>query len=114
MLLFPDMAAESEPVYSDGSRYPHHNCYWMTSSEWDVRALGGLMMSEIARSYIDAFGVKMRGSTLRFQAQYLRRMHIPRMCDVDEETRRELAEAFVTGDRARANAASFKAYGVAV
>ena len=112
MLLFPDMAARADPVYSDGSRYPHHNCYWMTSSEWDVRSLGGLMMSDLVEGYVDAFGVKMRGSTLRFQAQYLRMVHIPRADEVDEETKRELAEAFVAGSRERANRASRKAYGL--
>lgn len=112
MLLFPDMAARSDPVYSDGSHYPHHNCYWMTSSEWDIRSLGGLMMSDLVEGYVDAYGVKMRGSTLRFQAQYLRMVHIPRANDVEEETKRELAEAFVTGSRHLANQASRKAYGL--
>jgi hypothetical protein len=60
----------------------------MTSSEWDVRSLGGLMMSDLVEGYVDAFGVKMRGSTLRFQAQYLRMVHIPRADEVDEETLR--------------------------
>lgn len=112
MLLFPDMAMRSDPVYSDGSRYPHHNCYWMTSSEWDVRSLGGLMMSDLVEGYVDAFGVKMRGSTLRFQAQYLRMVHIPRADDVDEQTKKELAEAFATGSRELANIASRRAYGL--
>lgn len=112
MLLFPDMAARSDPVYSDGTRYPHHNCYWMTSDEWDVHALGGLMMSDLVEAYVDAFGVKMRGSTLRFQAQYLRMVHIPRASQIDVETMKELAEAFATGDRRRANKASRRAYGL--
>lgn len=112
MLLFPDMAARSDPVYSDGSRYPHHNCYWMTSNEWDVRSLGGLMMSDLVEGYVDAFGVKMRGSTLRFQAQYLRKVHIPRAADVDDATKRELAEAFAIGSREQANRASRRAYGL--
>lgn len=112
MLLFPDMAAKADPVYSDGSRYPHHNCYWMTSSEWDVRSLGGLMMSDLVEGYVDAFGVKMRGSTLRFQAQYLRMVHIPYANEVDEETKRELTEAFIEGNRERANRASRRAYGL--
>lgn len=112
MLLFPDMAAKSDPVYADGSRYPHHNCYWMISREWNVKALGGLMMSDIVESYVDAFGVKMRGSTLRFQAQYLRMVHIPLADSVDDKTKSELMEAFDTGNRELANAASRKAYGL--
>lgn len=111
MLPFPDMAMRSDPVYSDGSRYPHHNCCWMASSEWDVRSLGGPMMSGLVEGHVDALGVKMRGSTLRFQAQYLRMAHIPRADDADERTKRELAEAFATGSRDLANEASRRAYG---
>ncbi len=112
MLLFPDMAAKADPVYSDGSKYPHHNCYWVTSDEWDVKALGGLLMSDIVASYVDAYGVKMRGKTLRFQAQYLRLVHIPRFSQVTEKVRSELSEAFSQGDREAANRASFAAYGL--
>jgi hypothetical protein len=39
-------------------------------------------------------------------------VHIPRADEVDEETKRELAEAFVAGSRERANRASRKAYGL--
>lgn len=67
-------------------------------------------MSDLVEGYVDAFGVKMRGSTLRFQAQYLRKVHIPRADEVDDDTKRELAEAFVAGDRTRANIASRRAY----
>lgn len=112
MLLFPDMAASSDPVYSDGSLYPHHNCYWLISSEWDIKALGGLLMSELVKQYINSYGVKMRGSTLRFQAQYLRLIHIPRFSDVDENVRRELRRSFELGDRERANSAARRAYGL--
>ena len=50
--------------------------------------------------------------SLRFQAQYLRMVHIPRADDVDEQTKRELAEAFATGSRDLANEASRRAYGL--
>lgn len=112
MLLFPDMAATADPVYSDGSKYPHHNCYWVTSDEWDVKALGGLLMSDIVAGYVDAYGVKMRGNTLRFQAQYLRLVHIPRSDQVPEKTKRSLSEAFSRGDREAANRAAMSAYGM--
>lgn len=112
MLLFPDMAAKADPVYSDGLKYPHHNCYWVTSSEWDIKALGGLLMSDIVASYVDAYGVKMRGKTLRFQAQYLRLVHIPRYDQITEITKKSLSDAFSSGDREAANRASLAAYGL--
>lgn len=112
MLLFPDMAAKADPVYSDGSKYPHHNCYWVISTEWDVKALGGLLMSDIVASYVDAYGVKMRGKTLRFQAQYLRLVHIPRFDQLTEKNKKSLSDAFSSGDREAANRASLAAYGL--
>ena len=114
MLLFPDMASGADPVYSDGSRYPHHNCYWLVSNEWDLRALGGLLMSGLTEQYVGAYGVKMRGSTLRFQAQYLRLIHIPFSSCVSENVKEELRQSFKLGDKERATWASARAYGLEV
>lgn len=110
MLLFPDMAAKADPVYSDGSKYPCHNCYWLIADSWDLEVLGGLLMSDTAESFVDAMGVKMRGGTLRFQAQYLRLIHVPVMDDIDKETQNELREAFRESDRELASRAAKKAY----
>lgn len=110
MLLFPDMAAKAEPVYSDGSKYPCHNCYWVVSETWDLAVLGGLLMSDVAEAFVDALGVKMRGGTLRFQAQYLRLIHVPWPSEISEEVQNRLREAFVSGDRAQANSAARAAY----
>ena len=110
MLLFPDMAGKAEPVYAEGSKYPCHNCYWLVSDTWDLKVLGGLLMSEVAESFVDAMGVKMRGGTLRFQAQYLRLIHVPTPDSIDDQTKGELKAAFEAGDRDAATSAAMKAY----
>lgn len=112
MLLFPDMAMSAEPVYSDGTRYPCHNCYWLVSNNWDIKVLGGLLMSDIAESFIDALGVKMRGGTKRFQAQYLRLIHVPNPDDIPAETAEELKIAFENNDRNASSRAAIVAYGL--
>lgn len=112
MLLFPDMAAKADPVWSDGSRYPCHNCYWLISEEWGLKSLAGLLMSDIAEAFIDALGVKMRGDTLRFQAQYLRLIHIPYPHEVSAEVKAELSSAYESKNREAANIAARKAYGL--
>ena len=83
LLLIPDMAAQPDPILSHG-KYPHHNCYWITSDEWDLEVLGGLLMADTTRRFIDALGVKMRGGTLRFQAQYLRLVHMPKYIQISD------------------------------
>ena len=69
-------------------------------------------MSDIAESFIDALGVKMRGGTKRFQAQYLRLIHVPNPKDIPDETAEELKLAFETNDRAAASRAALVAYGL--
>lgn len=110
MLLFPDMAMHADPVYSDGSRYPCHNCYWLISDNWDIKVLGGLLMSDVAESFVDAFGVKMRGGTKRFQAQYLKLIHVPEPDSISSETATQLKEAFESNDRKAASRAALLAY----
>ena len=110
MLLWPDLASHADPVWSDGSRYPCHNCYWMVSDAWNLKSLAGLLMSDVAEAFIDALGVKMRGRTLRFQAQYLRLIHVPYPKDIPSHTMGMLAEAFETGHRDAANVAAREAY----
>lgn len=112
MLLFPDMAMKAEPVYSDGTRYPCHNCYWLTSDNWDIKVLGGLLMSDTAESFIDALGVKMRGGTKRFQAQYLKLIRVPSPENITAETADKLRKAFEMNDRDAANKAALLAYGL--
>ncbi|CAG0970067.1 partial Modification methylase PaeR7I, partial [Rhodocyclaceae bacterium] len=38
-LLIPDIKGEAHVVYDRGELYPHHNLYYVTSDEWDLRAL---------------------------------------------------------------------------
>ncbi len=100
------------PVLDEGRTYPHHNLYWVTSEEWDLRVLGGLMLSDIANLFIEAYSVRMRGGFLRFQAQYLRRIRLPQLGDVHDDARAGLAAAFDARDRAAATAAALPLYGL--
>jgi hypothetical protein len=78
--------------------YPHHNLYYVVSDAWDLEVLGGLMMSRIAQFFVECYGVRMRGGTLRFQAQYLRRIRVPRPDQVPARQAARLRRAFATRD----------------
>lgn len=99
-LYLPDFKEVIFPVLDDGATYPHHNLYWVTSEQWDLRVLGGLILSDVANLFIEAYSVRMRGGFLRFQAQYLRRIRVPRLEDVGDEAAARLADAFDRRDRA--------------
>jgi hypothetical protein len=97
-LLIPDIKGEAHIVFEEGKYYPHHNLYYITSAEWDLRALQAVLLSGIARLFVSAYSTKMRGGFLRFQAQYLRRIRVPYWKDVNKEQRQKLIEAAQSND----------------
>ncbi|HUZ39963.1 MAG TPA: N-6 DNA methylase [Acidimicrobiales bacterium] len=111
-LYFPDMKLVSNPTLDRGETYPHHNLYYLVSDVWDLEVLGGLLLSRVAQLFIEAYCVKMRGGTLRFQAQYLRRIRVPEPTSMSDYIALELREAFRSRDAVRATNAAIEAYGI--
>jgi hypothetical protein len=109
-LLIPDIKGEANIVYEEGNYYPHHNLYYITSDTWDLKALQAVLLSEITRLFITTYSTKMRGGYLRFQAQYLRRIHIPHWKDVPEKLKAKLRAAAEKRDIAACNAVTFDLY----
>lgn len=112
-LLFPDMKLRIHPVLDEGSLYPHHNLYFIVSDVWDMRVLGGLLLSKVAEAFVEAYAVKMRGGTLRFQAQYLRKIRVPDPATISQSDQTALAEAFDKRDVEAATDAALRVYGLA-
>lgn len=102
-LLIPDIKGDASIVYEGGKLYPHHNLYYITSDEWDIHALQAVMRSGIARLFVSLYSTKMRGGYLRFQAQYLRRIRLPRWESVSEPMRERLKRYSETNDRHELN-----------
>lgn len=111
-LLIPDIKGEANIVYDAGGYYPHHNLYFITSDSWDLEALQAVLLSGIARLFIAAYSTKMRGGFLRFQAQYLRRIRIPKWHDVPPLVRSQLRSAAQRKDIAACNRAVIGLYGL--
>jgi hypothetical protein len=111
-LLIPDIKGEAHVVFENGILYPHHNLYYVTSDDWELRALQAVMLSAISRFFVATYSTKMRGGFLRFQAQYLRRIRIPQWTDISQLLRVELADAALTLDIQRCNQAVFNLYGL--
>jgi len=111
-LLLQDMKATIQPVYDDGDYYPQHNLYWITSDKWDLSVLGGLLLSKVAEMFVAAYGVKMAGGTLRFQAQYLRLIRVPDPDSITPDIRARLVQAFQERNAEEATQAALVAYGL--
>lgn len=110
MLVLQDMKAQATPVRVPAGYVPHHNLYWIVSTAWDLDTLGGLLLSKVVEKQVEAYCVKMRGGTLRFQAQVLRKVRIPRSDRLSQPVMTDLAEAFRTRDRERATLAALRAF----
>lgn len=111
-LLIPDIKGEAHVVYEEGRLYPHHNLYYITSDTWDLRGLQAVLLSGIARLFVAVYSTKMRGGFLRFQAQYLRRIRLPRWSEIPLGLRQELIAAAEKSDLAACNKAAFAIYGL--
>jgi hypothetical protein len=111
-LLIPDIKGEAHIVFEEGKLYPHHNLYFVTSEDWDLRALQAVMLSAVTRLFVATYSTKMRGGFLRFQAQYLRRLRLPRWRDVSAPLRLELIDAAIRRDIHACNQGAFRLYGL--
>lgn len=111
-LLIPDIKGTAHIVFECGELYPHHNLYYVTSDQWDLRALQAVMLSAVSRLFVATYSTEMRGGFLRFQAQYLRRIRIPLWDNVPASLRVELAEAAKNRDLSACNQAVFNLYGL--
>jgi adenine-specific DNA-methyltransferase len=109
-LLIQDMRMTISPVLDPGGHYPHHNLYYVISDHWDIEVLGGLLLSRVAQAFIEAYCVRMRGNTLCFQAQYLKKICVPRPEDVPDVVQDALRQAFRHRDVAAATEAALDAY----
>lgn len=113
-LLIPDIKGEAHVVFEPGGLYPHHNLYYVTSEQWSLRALQAVLLSAVTRLFIATYSTKMRGGFLRFQAQYLRRVRLPRWESVPLSLREELEAAAVSRDIQACNRAVFELYSLSV
>lgn len=111
-LLIPDIKGESHPVLDKGKYYPHHNLYYVVSDTWDIRVLGGILLSKVGQFFIECYAIRMSGGYLRFQAQYLRRIRVPRQENISHEQAECLRRAFEARDVDAATEAALDVYKV--
>lgn len=111
-LLIPDIKGSAHVVFEEGWLYPHHNLYFVVSDAWELRALQAVLLSCVARQFITAYSTMMHGGFLRYQAQYLRRIRLPRWESVSEPMRAKLAMAAQALDLAACDQAACQLYGL--
>ncbi len=104
-LVIPDIQSGGVVGYDPGGYYPHHNVYWITSDTWDLRALQAILRSSCVTEQLRAHSVEMRGGSIRYQAQNLRKIRIPEFSTINDSLLHELSEFAIDNDLIRINAA---------
>jgi adenine-specific DNA-methyltransferase len=90
-LLIPDIQVGCVIGEDEGAFYPHHNLYWITSTTWPLAALKTLLRSSSVTQQVRALSVQMRGGSLRYQAQTLRRLRLPSIYSLSDALLSRLA-----------------------
>lgn len=98
-LLIPDIRSNSQSIaYDTGTSYPHHGLYYITSSSWDLRALQALFRFGLASLFVRTYSTRLGGGYVRFQAQNLRRIHIPEWSSLSTEAQITLIQSQLDAD----------------
>jgi hypothetical protein len=111
-LLIPDIQRPGSTVVclDTGEFYPHHNLYWITSTAWDLRALQALLRSSPVRDQVRAYSVQMRGGSLRWQAQTLRKIRLPSVASLRDAVVERLIAASAQNDQRIVDEAALEAF----
>lgn len=109
-LLIPDIQSGGSVAYDVGTAYPHHNLYWVTSQSWNLRALQALLRSSFVETQLRCLSVQMRGGSIRYQAQSLRKLRIPDLNTLDAATINRLVSVSRSGLQAEIDDVARVAY----
>lgn len=109
-LLIPDIQGSTTIGLDPGEYYPHHNLYFITSNTWNLKALKALLRSTIVYDQVKAHSVQMRGGSLRFQAQTLRRIRIPNIASLNTGLIERLAAVSASRDQAEIDVVANEAF----
>ncbi len=109
-LVIPDIQGSTAIGFDNGEFYPHHNLYWITSNTWPLLALKALLRSTIVYQQVRAHSVQMRGGSVRFQAQTLRKVRLPRLAGIPDSVLDNLAAIAQTGGQSEIDALAEEAF----
>jgi adenine-specific DNA-methyltransferase len=110
-LIIPDIQSGGVVGLDPGKYYLHHNLYWVTSESWPLRALQAILRSTFVLRQVRAYSVQMRGGSLRYQAQTLRRLRIPAASDLPVSCMDDLCSVATSTDQNSIDVVVAAAYG---
>lgn len=94
-VILPDITGNPLIHIDRGDYYPHHNLYYITGKEIpELEILAAILMSDFIRDQLSELGNKMNGGYLRWQSQNLKKLKIPYLDSMPEDTKEEIRKAY--------------------
>lgn len=94
-ILLPDISGNSQIFLDNGKYYPHHNIYYITGrSKEKLVLLAAVLMSDFVRNQLLQLGNKMNGGYPRWQIQNLKKLSIPIIDAIPQESKERLTKAY--------------------
>lgn len=92
-LLIPEISKVPHVAIDRGNFHPGNSLYVITTDEWSVDALHGILSVGVLGLFVSAHSPRVNGGYLRFYRHILRNVRIPRRSDVDEKQATALEKA---------------------
>lgn len=94
-ILLPDMSANTFIFVDEGEFYPSHNLYYVTGADvWHLKLLSAILISQFTQRQLVRLSNKMNGGFVRWQSQYLHRLRVPDIFNLEEEYAEQLITAY--------------------
>ena len=111
-LLIPDICSSPVVIYDEGVYHPNNSIYYICSDDWDLHALRVVLLSNITKIFISSYSTKIAKGYMRFQAQHLRKLHIPTWNSISESLKKRMIRASKSNDEASFSRLTCEMYGL--
>ena len=98
-IILPDISGNTHLFIDQGNYYPHHNLYYITGRSYDkLVLLAAILMSDFVKSQLCELGNKMNGGYPRWQSQNLKKLRVPIIDAIPENSAKEIVRAYEARD----------------
>ena len=94
-ILLPDISGNIHLLIDKGYYYPHHNLYYITGRSYEkLLLLAAILMSGFVKDQLLELGNKMNGGYPRWQSQNLKKLRVPIIDAIPENSAKEIIIAY--------------------
>lgn len=98
-ILLADISKNAWVTIDEGKFYPHHNLYYISSSDVaELQLLACFLMTDFVREQLQRLSPLMSGGYARWQSQHLRKLRVPVLKHIPQGIRSQFLRAYSAHD----------------